>query len=52
MYLDNTGFVEAAGNGHLNILKFLLTKGASVHEKDNWGKRHILFIYLEKVTTN
>ena len=37
MYSGNTGFLEAAVNGHLNILEFLLTKGASVDEKNNAG---------------
>ena len=44
MYSGNTGFLEAAGNGHLNILEFLLTKGASVDENNYGGKMKLLFI--------
>ena len=44
MYSGNTGFILAAGNGHLEILEFLLTKGASVDQKDRWGKIKLLFI--------
>ena len=46
MYSGNTGFILAARNGHLNILEFLLSKGASVDEKDTLGKIQLLFIYL------
>ena len=44
MYLGNTGFIEAASNGHLEILEFLLTKGASVDEKNYDGKMKLLYI--------
>ena len=60
LYSDNTGFLEAAINGHLNILEFLLTKGASVDQKnisgkiqkdegDRYGKIQLLFIYLSMI---
>ena len=45
MYSENTGFILAAGNGYLNILEFLLTKGASVDEKNEDGKIKLLFIF-------
>ena len=45
-YLGNTGFIEAASNGHLEILEFLLTKGASIDEKNYDGKMELLYIYL------
>ena len=38
MYSGNTGFILAAGHGHLKILEFLLTKGSSVDEKNEIGK--------------
>ena len=44
-----SGFILAARNGHLEILEFLLSKGASVHEKDTLGKIKILFIYLSMI---
>ena len=43
LYLGNTGFILAAGQGHLNILEFLLTKGASVDEKNRIGKMKPFF---------
>ena len=46
MYSDKTGFLEAARNGHLKILEFLLTNGSSVDEKNYWGKIQILPFYL------
>ena len=46
LYSDETGFILAAGNGHLNILEFLLTKGSSVDQKNEDGKIQILTIYL------
>ena len=49
MYSDETGFILAAGNGHLNILEFLLTKGSSVDQKDYDGKIKLLFIYLSMI---
>ena len=45
-YSDETGFILAAENGHLNILEFLLTKGSSVHEKNYRGKIKLFFICL------
>ena len=42
MYSGNTCFIEAAKNGHLNILEFLLTKGSSVDEKNGGGKIQLL----------
>ena len=38
LYSGRTGFILAARNGNLNILEFLLTKGASVDQKDRYGK--------------
>ena len=32
LYSENTGFILAARNDHLNILEFLLSKGSSVDE--------------------
>ena len=49
LYSGNTGFLLAAQNGHLNILEFLLTKGSSVDEKNDWGMIKLLFIYLSKI---
>ena len=49
LYSDKTGFLEAARDGHLNILEFLLTKGASVDEKNIAGMIKLLFIYLSKI---
>ena len=42
MYSGNTGFIEAARNGHLNILELLITKGASVDQKNEDGKIQLL----------
>ena len=41
MYSGNTGFILAARNGHLKIVEFLLTKGASVDENNISGKIQI-----------
>ena len=49
LYSGDTAFILAAGNGHLNILEFLLTKGSSVDEKNNNGKIKLLFIYLSMI---
>ena len=39
LYSGKTAFIEAAENGHLNILEFLLSKGFSVDWKnDSYGK--------------
>ena len=46
MYSGESAFTEAARKGHLNILKFLLTKGASVDQKNDDGKIQILPNYL------
>ena len=46
LYSGDTGFILAAEKGHLNILEFLLTKGASVDEKNGLGKIQLLFICL------
>ena len=32
------GFIEAAGNGHLEILELLVTKGSLINQKNRSGK--------------
>ena len=48
LYSGNTAFILAAGQGHLNILEFLLTKGSSVDEKNNDGKMKLFFIFINQ----
>ena len=36
-YSGNTAFILAARYGHFNILEFLLSKGASADQKNDWG---------------
>ena len=46
LYSENTGFLEAARYGYLDILEFLITKGSSVHEKNKKGKFKLQFIFF------
>ena len=43
LYSGNTGFLEAARKGHLNILEFLLTNGSSLNEKNSKGEIKLLY---------
>ena len=38
LYSGDTGFLEAVNYGQLNILEFLVTKGASVDDRNVLGK--------------
>ena len=35
---DNTPLMEAARNGHIEIMKYLISHGADIHKTDNSGK--------------
>ena len=44
IYLGSTALLQAAQEGHLEVLKHLLNQGSSVQERTNKGKNDILSI--------
>ena len=45
IYLGSTALLQAAQEGHLEVLKHLLNQGSSVQERTNKGKNDILSIF-------
>ena len=44
VYVGDTSLILASLKGHLEVVRFLVDRGADIHAKNNYGK--LLYIFL------